>query len=68
MTERGHEGISGTCARAFTFALLMSLSRTAWYPHLQWFQRIAGNCGKVHVRIILGYPIVLYSHVVRRFS
>ena len=28
------------------------------YPHLQWFQRSTDNCGKIHVRIILGHPIV----------
>ena len=27
-----------------------------WYPHLQWFQRSTDNCGKIHVRIILGHP------------
>ena len=28
-----------------------------WYPHLQRFQRSSDNCGKIHVRIILGHPI-----------
>ena len=32
--------------------------RKFWYPHLQWFQRSTDNCGKIHVRIILGHPIV----------
>ena len=32
--------------------------RKFWYPHLQWFQRSTDNCGKLHVRIILGHPIV----------
>ena len=31
--------------------------RKFWYPHLQWFQRSTDNCGKLHVRIILGHPI-----------
>ena len=31
--------------------------RKCWYPHLQWFQRSTDNCGKIHVRIILGHPI-----------
>ena len=31
--------------------------RKFWYPHLQWFQRSTDNCGKIHVRIILGHPI-----------
>ena len=31
--------------------------RKVWYPHLQWFQRSTDNCGKIHVRIILGHPI-----------
>ena len=30
-----------------------------WYPPLQWFQRSTDNCGKIHVRIILGHPICL---------
>ena len=29
-----------------------------WYPHLQRFQRSSNNCGKIHVRKILGHPIV----------
>ena len=33
--------------------------RKFWYPHLQWFQRSTDNCGKIHVRIILGHPIVV---------
>ena len=32
--------------------------RKFWYPHLQWFQRSTDNCGKIHVRIILGHPIL----------
>ena len=28
-----------------------------WYPHLQRFQRSSDNCGKIHVRIILGHLI-----------
>ena len=31
--------------------------RKFWYPHLRWFQRSTDNCGKIHVRIILGHPI-----------
>ena len=31
--------------------------RKFWYPHLQWFQHSTDNCGKIHVRIILGHPI-----------
>ena len=30
-----------------------------WYPHFQRFRRSSDNCGKIHVRIILGHPIVL---------
>ena len=32
-----------------------------WYPHLQRFQRSSDNCGKIHVRIILGHPILRQS-------
>ena len=31
--------------------------RKCWYSNLQWFQRSTDNCGKIHVRIILGHPI-----------
>ena len=31
--------------------------RQFWYPHLQRFQYSSDNCGKIHVRIILGHPI-----------
>ena len=36
--------------------------RKFWYPHLQWFQRSTDNCGKIHVRIILGHPIHIYYY------
>ena len=32
--------------------------RKFWHPRLQRFQRSSYNCGKIHVRIILGYPIL----------
>ena len=38
-----------------------------WYPHLQRFQRSSDNCGKIHVRIILGHPIVVYEIPLRGY-
>ena len=37
--------------------------RKFWYPHIQWFQRSTDNCGKIHVRIILGHPIASQSQL-----